>query len=766
MLRLLSLIVLALTLLVSTGCSSSDGSNNNTGGGGGSTTVTTPTDGPGGVNGTAFVTTPTGAAADVFSTIPYSFVVTVTGVTGVGGRFSATLDTSTGTANFDGLSVSFSTLTSIASGVFQSTGTVSGGFTGFGTVTITVTYREDELEIISTFIINVTVPPACTTTMDFFPDTPQIVTAGDPDLDITVTPSPTGGILSIVPSAGFSLVGNILTYAASTAPSTGIVASVVVTYDASTTVNPNCAILSRTYSITVLSPPCTPSLTFGTPTPQDVVTGVGAPNLNIAITVSSTPSGGVLSIAPSTGFSLTGNILTFVASTATVGPKSVDVTYDAFALNPNCGAITRTFVVNVFPSSFTNSTSTPIPNPGAITPSPTITVPATAPLITDTRVLVDITHPFATDLLLRLTAPGTPITSVILITPNLPFVSDMEVVFDDNDLNGLDSTSSALGGFLGSAPLRVPFLSYLTADNITSPTIDLNIFTGLPMSGIWTLEVIDYFSSTTGSGTLNEWSIAFNNDVTDIADPSSLSFTFSSPRAISSCSPTPTAITTAVGLPGGGSFSLGFQSRPSGATYAIGAASGALTCTIIGTTSASDVLEIIYTPLAGARLPTLELFTITYTFTAGGPLNAGTALPAVAGADTCALAPVIVAGQLGMGTTVGMTSSAEGGTCITTRTISPDVYFRYTPPGCATSVAVSTCGTAGFDTKLLVYTATGGCAAPVCVAGNDDGSGCAAFSSFLTFTPTAGITYFIVIEGFSSTPPGSLGTYTMSITES
>lgn len=77
--------------------------------------------------------------------------------------------------------------------------------------------------------------------------------------------------------------------------------------------------------------------------------------------------------------------------------------------------------------------------------------------------------------------------------------------------------------------------------------------------------------------------------------------------------------------------------------------------------------------------------------------------------------------------------------------------------GTGESISLSTCGTAGFDTKIDVF--TGDCDSLVCVAGNDDGDGCAAFSSFLTFPSVEGERYYIYVSGFA----GAVGTFTLSV---
>lgn len=86
------------------------------------------------------------------------------------------------------------------------------------------------------------------------------------------------------------------------------------------------------------------------------------------------------------------------------------------------------------------------------------------------------------------------------------------------------------------------------------------------------------------------------------------------------------------------------------------------------------------------------------------------------------------------------------------------VWFRWTA-GETGTFRVSTCNTAGgVDTRLSVQT---GCDASTVVACNDDGAGCAGFSSRLTFAATAGQQYYILVGVYSATTAGGPGTFTL-----
>ncbi len=88
------------------------------------------------------------------------------------------------------------------------------------------------------------------------------------------------------------------------------------------------------------------------------------------------------------------------------------------------------------------------------------------------------------------------------------------------------------------------------------------------------------------------------------------------------------------------------------------------------------------------------------------------------------------------------------------------VWFQWTATESG-SFTVSTCNTAGgVDTRLSVQT---GCDASTVVACNDDGAGCAAFSSRLTFSATAGQQYYILVGVYSATTAGGPGTFTLEL---
>jgi hypothetical protein len=85
-------------------------------------------------------------------------------------------------------------------------------------------------------------------------------------------------------------------------------------------------------------------------------------------------------------------------------------------------------------------------------------------------------------------------------------------------------------------------------------------------------------------------------------------------------------------------------------------------------------------------------------------------------------------------------------------------YYQFTAPETAT-YRVTTCNLATWDTRLAVLES---CDPTSTVACNDDGAGCAAFTSLLNFSATANVTYIIAIGGFAANNVGT-GTVTIEI---
>ena len=86
------------------------------------------------------------------------------------------------------------------------------------------------------------------------------------------------------------------------------------------------------------------------------------------------------------------------------------------------------------------------------------------------------------------------------------------------------------------------------------------------------------------------------------------------------------------------------------------------------------------------------------------------------------------------------------GFCRTSCSTSPSIWYKII--GTGGLITVDTCNSASYDTKIHIY--SGSCGSPVCVTGNDNGIGCAGFTSFTSFSSVLGTEYFIHVFGFLS----------------
>jgi hypothetical protein len=127
--------------------------------------------------------------------------------------------------------------------------------------------------------------------------------------------------------------------------------------------------------------------------------------------------------------------------------------------------------------------------------------------------------------------------------------------------------------------------------------------------------------------------------------------------------------------------------------------------------------------------------------------------------DECSGAVELAAGTTAFDTTtatdsagaIPSTCNANGSTAM-----SRDVWYRYVPT-CTGSALVSTCGNAGFDTRLAVYEGAG-CpteSTPL-LACNDDGASCAGGTSRVSFPVNAGAIYWVRVGGATGGGSGSL----------
>ena len=114
--------------------------------------------------------------------------------------------------------------------------------------------------------------------------------------------------------------------------------------------------------------------------------------------------------------------------------------------------------------------------------------------------------------------------------------------------------------------------------------------------------------------------------------------------------------------------------------------------------------------------------------------------------DDCANATPIGCGQIVNGTTTNANNDPSAVSCDATNLVtSPGVWYTFI--GTGELVSLSTCGSAGGDTKIHVF--TGDCATPVCVTQNDDG--CATgFLSSISFTAINGFAYYVLVSEFGA----------------
>ena len=134
-----------------------------------------------------------------------------------------------------------------------------------------------------------------------------------------------------------------------------------------------------------------------------------------------------------------------------------------------------------------------------------------------------------------------------------------------------------------------------------------------------------------------------------------------------------------------------------------------------------------------------------------GSLQISTDAPPPSG---CAAAPVASIGPNPFNTSSSSESVDLSGRC-DPGSSGDDVmrrvgWFRWTAP-ISGQAEVSTCGTAGFDTRLAVFAS---CDPGSVIACNDDTPGCTAFTSRLAFPATAGTEYLIAVGGFDAASAG------------
>jgi hypothetical protein len=119
----------------------------------------------------------------------------------------------------------------------------------------------------------------------------------------------------------------------------------------------------------------------------------------------------------------------------------------------------------------------------------------------------------------------------------------------------------------------------------------------------------------------------------------------------------------------------------------------------------------------------------------------------------CNAAPV-ACGSTTAGTTVNATSSGTGETvtCFSEQTTGA---VWYSVAGTGLDITAALCATAGWDSRIDVF--TGDCSVLTCVGGNDDnGPSCTGTAASFTWATTVGTTYYIRVSGTSGTSAFSL----------
>jgi hypothetical protein len=156
-------------------------------------------------------------------------------------------------------------------------------------------------------------------------------------------------------------------------------------------------------------------------------------------------------------------------------------------------------------------------------------------------------------------------------------------------------------------------------------------------------------------------------------------------------------------------------------------------------------------------------FTPQFNFT----LNVSCAVPPTPPANDgiCGATP-LTCGIPQSGTTVGATigGPGESGVCDGYAQNTPSVWYSFSSPS-TQNVVVSLCNTSPtVDSQLAIFSGT--CAAPVCVAANDDyGPDCASVQSSISFLAQAGVTYYIRVWRWSwiYNPNGTIGNFSINI---
>lgn len=136
------------------------------------------------------------------------------------------------------------------------------------------------------------------------------------------------------------------------------------------------------------------------------------------------------------------------------------------------------------------------------------------------------------------------------------------------------------------------------------------------------------------------------------------------------------------------------------------------------------------------------------------------AVPRPPSNDECDGATVVGTGTTAFNSTNATTSAYTIPTSCTLSgdgSITQDVWFSYVA-SCSGRTTVSTCGLAGFDTRIAIYAASTTCpsSASAVIGCNDNTTGCASGTSTAEFTCINGSHYFIRVGGATTGGTGSI----------
>ena len=137
-----------------------------------------------------------------------------------------------------------------------------------------------------------------------------------------------------------------------------------------------------------------------------------------------------------------------------------------------------------------------------------------------------------------------------------------------------------------------------------------------------------------------------------------------------------------------------------------------------------------------------------------GAINFGTlAIPPPVNAICAGALPISCDSTVMGDTELGV--FVPGPTCGAASISAKGLWYTFTGDG--STVTLSTCGTASFDTRISVF--QGPCNALACVAGADDTPGCADYSTRMYFPTTMGTAYSILVHAYG----GQTGTFTLAM---